>query len=51
MYLKQFYERIKLPFELLPPSLSTLPPFPFFDDATSQRAPNVPSAFFSTEHR
>jgi len=31
--------------------LPPLPPLPFFDDAASQRVPNVPSGFLSTKHR
>jgi len=42
---KEFYEKTNLRFEL------SFPPLPLFDDAVSQRVPNVPSGFFSTKHR
>ncbi len=45
MFIKQFYEKTKLPFGTL------LPLPPFFDVAASQRVPKVPSAFFSIWHR
>jgi hypothetical protein len=48
MFLKRLYGKTKLPFEL---SFPPLPFLPFFDDATSQRVPNVPSGFLSIKHR